>query len=819
MWSWVAVTVLSLTPFAPAPQSMEVGSDSVFTVTANMPVIIANSTPSSQIRTIEKTFNGLGMSLPIVRASGYEIGEKAIHISVVGQFSERSQRSMKSRIDAMDPTPAGGYRLVVDRTGIMLVGADQIGLRHGLITLSNLLLQSRELPVVRIRDYPDTPIRGVFLTGQEDDVNLRRYTATKLNTAFFDADSSERKVDMQDLRDAGLEPVPIFDMDSEVTEKIATYLAGTLTAVGLRPVSERYDYFGKDNAAQFTKDVLRSVEAIRQVNPKAKIFLWADLLVPFREGAVRNTIAALNTISDDITLVTPVTRQDVDPMLRWLGKVGHEAVLLIDDDSDNARLTAYTALNEDDFLSGIIVTSGSPDALALAAEKSWSRSSPRLPWPEALNAFFGSDLWNPTEDEVLKALIIRLNRQTLAGVSPEEELKTWKVFVKKYRKSGAAYRIKEIDRRYENFTEFVSLEAAFTRKQSYEILEQLMELVDEHARLDSNWDRQRAAFIMDVIQKKRLFVPSTILFGHYIAPYRSVEYPEGTVLLELPAEPILESETHTIKGWYDLQTNMASIARLDFETVGTATFLLEQSDDDQRYKTVLHATSQVRGGLRPPVLLDAPLSAPYFTFVLNAPAEQAQFRNPKLYALKHSSPDAIAKPMDGEITIDGRFDEPEWAVLPQVFGFVDEDGSAFAHAGTTVRILRNDQGIYFGAELGDGPAKTVVVTAGNTQADEESLKIRIQHRPEELFEFEIDRSGATLDNLKQGSWEAAVRETPRGWMAEIHIPYTTLTSEPRISLNWGLNLFRIGSRHEDLSQWSFTEDLGADPFPMGRLAL
>lgn len=67
--------------------------------------------------------------------------------------------------------PAQGYRLRLDRRGVVLLAADAAGVFYGVMTLVQLIRQSpRALPGAVIADHPDFPSRGVMLDISRDKV-------------------------------------------------------------------------------------------------------------------------------------------------------------------------------------------------------------------------------------------------------------------------------------------------------------------------------------------------------------------------------------------------------------------------------------------------------------------------------------------------------------------------------------------------------------------------------------------------------------------------------------------------------------------------
>ncbi len=77
-------------------------------------------------------------------------------------------------VERADPTlPAQGYELIVERGSVGLAFADPAGRRYGLQTLEQLREGAQSLPAVRIRDWPDFPVRGYMLDVSRDRVPTR----------------------------------------------------------------------------------------------------------------------------------------------------------------------------------------------------------------------------------------------------------------------------------------------------------------------------------------------------------------------------------------------------------------------------------------------------------------------------------------------------------------------------------------------------------------------------------------------------------------------------------------------------------------------
>lgn len=82
-----------------------------------------------------------------------------------------SENAVTLVLDPAIDLPGQGYTIDITSSGIEIRSADCAGLFYGVCTLCQLLDQRRqELPVLRIRDWPDFPVRGVMLDISRDKV-------------------------------------------------------------------------------------------------------------------------------------------------------------------------------------------------------------------------------------------------------------------------------------------------------------------------------------------------------------------------------------------------------------------------------------------------------------------------------------------------------------------------------------------------------------------------------------------------------------------------------------------------------------------------
>jgi hypothetical protein len=110
--------------------------------------------------------NALRAGIDAVRAEAARQG------SIWSLHSEVEPTLLAIRVGTAEFSRAEGYRLEIDRQGIVLAAHDAPGAFHGLMTLCQLLRQAGRsgLPVAAIDDWPDFPARGVMLDISRDKV-------------------------------------------------------------------------------------------------------------------------------------------------------------------------------------------------------------------------------------------------------------------------------------------------------------------------------------------------------------------------------------------------------------------------------------------------------------------------------------------------------------------------------------------------------------------------------------------------------------------------------------------------------------------------
>jgi hypothetical protein len=149
----------------PRPQGLE-STNARFTVPDEPVIDLASSAP--QMRAIAKRL-----------AEALEAGGRRSRFSAaVTERPRHREAHLRFRVHPGLLSQPQSYHLVIDETGITVVGADEAGLFYGLRTLDQLLhlhaphspREPLTLPGLRITDWPDFPRRGVLLDVSRDKV-------------------------------------------------------------------------------------------------------------------------------------------------------------------------------------------------------------------------------------------------------------------------------------------------------------------------------------------------------------------------------------------------------------------------------------------------------------------------------------------------------------------------------------------------------------------------------------------------------------------------------------------------------------------------
>ncbi|HET9553919.1 MAG TPA: DUF5916 domain-containing protein, partial [Anaeromyxobacteraceae bacterium] len=170
----------------------------------------------------------------------------------------------------------------------------------------------------------------------------------------------------------------------------------------------------------------------------------------------------------------------------------------------------------------------------------------------------------------------------------------------------------------------------------------------------------------------------------------------------------------------------------------------------------------------------------------------------------------------GELSIDGRLEEPDWDRAPVHDGFFQvfpEEGKAPSEA-TEVRVLYDDRALYVGVRCRDSHPDAVARPLGRRDAapysDAVVVLVDSMRDRRTAYQFLLTAAGVQEDALRLGDddpdtawdavWEGAASATPDGWSAELRIPLAALRFSPAPEQTWGFAVKRILARtHEELA--------------------
>src|SRR5258706_7417748 len=183
-------------------------------------------------------------------------------------------------------------------------------------------------------------------------------------------------------------------------------------------------------------------------------------------------------------------------------------------------------------------------------------------------------------------------------------------------------------------------------------------------------------------------------------------------------------------------------------------------------------------------------------------------------------PVARAVPLQGEIKIDGKLDEPIWQSAPPATDFRQNQ----PHEGqpatqrTEVRFVFDAAAIYVGARMyDDSGSRGVRTRLVRRDADASSDYVQVifdtYHDHIGRLFFLVNPSGVKNDANGLGGggddswdpvWEVKTTIDSLGWTAEMRIPFSQLRyPETTKEQTWGLQMWRQENRLNENSQWSF----------------
>lgn len=176
-----------------------------------------------------------------------------------------------------------------------------------------------------------------------------------------------------------------------------------------------------------------------------------------------------------------------------------------------------------------------------------------------------------------------------------------------------------------------------------------------------------------------------------------------------------------------------------------------------------------------------------------------------------------AAPFEGEIKIDGILDDEAWFMAPTTTGFTEfePEPNTTPSQQTEVKILYNDQGIYFGALMHDTRADKILkeLSVRDKKNNTDWFGVLIDTYRDGLngFAFTVTAAGVQQDIKFAGGdedenwdavWQSEVLIHERGWNAELFIPYSAIRFPNTDIQHWNLQLAREIRREREQSFWN-----------------
>lgn len=186
------------------------------------------------------------------------------------------------------------------------------------------------------------------------------------------------------------------------------------------------------------------------------------------------------------------------------------------------------------------------------------------------------------------------------------------------------------------------------------------------------------------------------------------------------------------------------------------------------------------------------------------------------------------------ISIDGVLDDAAWANAEVASGFVmfepDNGKPATDDRRSEVKVLYDDEAIYFGAMLYDDPKlilKEIALRDDFKTADHFGVFINGYNDGQQDFRFFVSAAGTQMDCLATASaedfswdaiWHSAVRIADNGWVVEMKIPYAAIRFSDNQEQFWGLNFYRELRRDRQKYSWNpIDRNIGATIVQTGLL--
>jgi Domain of unknown function (DUF5916)/Carbohydrate family 9 binding domain-like len=165
--------------------------------------------------------------------------------------------------------------------------------------------------------------------------------------------------------------------------------------------------------------------------------------------------------------------------------------------------------------------------------------------------------------------------------------------------------------------------------------------------------------------------------------------------------------------------------------------------------------------------------------------------------------------------IDGKIDEEVWQSALGSTGFWMSTYNRPPQEQTEVRVLADDKALYFAFICHDAQPDKIHAEqtrrGANLSLDDHVIvQIDPYHNHRTVSDFLVNAQGTQTDAIAggrarniawRGDWQAATQRVPRGWTAEIAIPFAILNFQKGTE-TFGINFARYNHRTEEWSEWA-----------------
>ncbi|HKO01986.1 MAG TPA: DUF5916 domain-containing protein, partial [Thermoanaerobaculia bacterium] len=162
-------------------------------------------------------------------------------------------------------------------------------------------------------------------------------------------------------------------------------------------------------------------------------------------------------------------------------------------------------------------------------------------------------------------------------------------------------------------------------------------------------------------------------------------------------------------------------------------------------------------------------------------------------------------------SVDGDLSDAAWQNAPEFTDFTqhDPDDGQPPTMRTSVRIVYDDDAIYFGMKMTDPQRPTALLVRRDSfvQSDFVSINIDTQHDRLSGNAFTVTPANVQIDSVLyndigedgtwDGVWSSAAKIASDGWTTEVRIPFSQLRFPDKAEHVWGVNITRRTVRNNE----------------------